>query len=97
MAPEIHQRIPYDGTKIDIFAAGVILFEMKTQSRPFTKACKDFCLYRYFAEDKQRYWNKVHRKIRQIMKNKKARLDKDFIDLIDGMLHEDPQKRLTLK
>lgn len=97
MAPEIYERRPYDGTKSDIFAAGVTLFEMKTQQRPFQCASKDCSLYRIFSQNKERFWSKMNRKIRQILKSKTASLDPDFIDLINGMLHHDPDQRLTLK
>lgn len=36
MAPEINQKIPYDGKLVDIFAAGVILFIIYTGSPPFS-------------------------------------------------------------
>jgi len=38
MAPEINQKIPYDGKLVDIFAAGVILFIVYAGSPPFSAA-----------------------------------------------------------
>jgi len=35
MAPEIVQKIPYDGFKADIWALGILLFLMLTASFPF--------------------------------------------------------------
>lgn len=97
MAPEIYERRPYDGTKSDIFAAGVILFEMKTQQRPFHFASKDCHLYALFLEDKERFWSRVNRRMCQITQSKKSTLDFHFIELINGMLHHDPEQRFTLK
>ena len=38
MAPEIHMKKPYDGKKVDLFAAAIILFIMVAQHPPFTTA-----------------------------------------------------------
>ena len=35
MAPEIHKREPYDGKKVDIWAAGIILFGMVSCNHPW--------------------------------------------------------------
>ena len=50
----------------------------------------DCSLYKLFREDKESFWNKVNRKIRQILKDKKTSLDPNFMSLIEGMLHHDP-------
>lgn len=42
MAPEIHAKLPYNGSSVDLFAAAIILFIMYAGTPPFTKAdCKD--------------------------------------------------------
>ena len=38
MAPEIHMRLPYQGDKVDIFAAGIMLFIMVVGTPPFLQA-----------------------------------------------------------
>jgi len=38
MAPEIHERRPYDGERVDVFALGVTLFIMMTRNSPFGAA-----------------------------------------------------------
>jgi len=38
MAPEIHERRPYDGERVDVFALGVTLFIMMTRNPPFGAA-----------------------------------------------------------
>lgn len=37
MAPEIVNRLPYNGFKADIFSLGVLLFTMFTRFYPFSK------------------------------------------------------------
>ena len=38
MAPEIHLKLPYSGTSVDLFAAAIILFIMVSGTPPFTMA-----------------------------------------------------------
>ena len=38
MAPEIHQGAPYKGTEVDIFALGIVLFQMIIGRPPFGEA-----------------------------------------------------------
>lgn len=35
MAPEVHQKDPYEGKPVDVFAAGVIMFIMASGTHPF--------------------------------------------------------------
>jgi len=47
MAPEVHQKEPYDGKPVDIFAAGVIMFIMASGTHPFAgTATADTKLYK---------------------------------------------------
>ena len=45
MAPEIVLGLPYEGKSIDVFAAGVILFNMVTRGVPFQEASNTNELY----------------------------------------------------
>lgn len=38
MAPEIHAKLPYSGSSVDLFASAIILFIMFSGTPPFTKA-----------------------------------------------------------
>jgi serine/threonine protein kinase len=38
MPPEIHMKMAYDGTKVDLFAASIILFTILSQRPPFRSA-----------------------------------------------------------
>jgi len=59
MAPEVLNNQPYEGTKVDIFAAGVILFEMITCHHPFNgEAMPENKLYTYMSNKKyDKFWN----------------------------------------
>ena len=48
MAPEIHEYKGYNGVKIDLFAAGVLLFTMKSKGPPFSKASLQDRFYNSF-------------------------------------------------
>jgi serine/threonine protein kinase len=41
MAPELHLKSLHKGTRVDIFALGVILFLMKCRAPPFKAAIPD--------------------------------------------------------
>jgi len=82
MAPEIHERRPYEGEQIDIFAAAIILFIMKSGTPPFTRATKKDAYYKLFLKKPDRFWF-IH------SKNKPGKMDfysKDFRNLITKML-----------
>ena len=49
MAPEIHLGQPYEGTKVDLFAAAIILFIMVAQHPPFTSATPTDRFFRCMA------------------------------------------------
>jgi len=40
MAPELHLKLSYEGTQVDIFAAGIVLFTTIAQRPPFHTARK---------------------------------------------------------
>jgi len=40
MAPELLERVPYDGSAVDIWSAAVLLFLLRTGTVPFLKATK---------------------------------------------------------
>lgn len=59
MAPEVHQKEPYDGKPVDIFAAGVIMFIMASGTHPFAgTATADTKLYKCIVHQKfDLFWN----------------------------------------
>mmetsp|Transcript_13849 Transcript_13849/g.17566 ORF Transcript_13849/g.17566 Transcript_13849/m.17566 type:complete len:90 (+) Transcript_13849:573-842(+) len=61
MAPEIHLGKRYEGAKVDIFAAGIILFTTIAQRPPFHAAKRGDQLYLLLASGKyETFWN-LHR------------------------------------
>ncbi len=51
MAPEIHEKRPYDGRATDIFAAAICLFVMVAANPPFNKAVKDETYYKAICKN----------------------------------------------
>ena len=51
MAPEIHQRLPYQGPSVDLFAASIILFIMVAQHPPFNRAMPNDPFYNCLAKN----------------------------------------------
>lgn len=66
MAPEIHANRPYNGSMIDIFACGIILFIMKSMSPPFIKATLDDKYFIYIASNKWKQFWKIHQSNKSI-------------------------------
>jgi len=90
MAPELHVNFPYSGEKVDLFAAGVLLFTMVAQRPPFKKADRRDALFKMFCQDNDGYWKKVST-------NRPAdTFSSYFKGLINGMLELDPAKRFTM-
>jgi len=57
MAPEIHLNIPYNGTAVDMFAAGIILFIMKCGTPAFTLAQPKDDYYKLLCTNKhKKFW-----------------------------------------
>jgi hypothetical protein len=60
MAPEIKNKIPYDGELSDVFSSGVILFILSQGIYPFKEACLTDPYFRVLSEGNyDDYWNKV--------------------------------------
>lgn len=56
MAPQIHAREGYDGKEVDLFAAGVILFVMRSGHPPFGTATAKDPYYKLFMKKPKRWW-----------------------------------------
>lgn len=60
MAPEIKEGKPYNGEKIDLFSAGVILFILIRGIFPFKEARKEEFFYNLLINERYtEYWEKV--------------------------------------
>ena len=91
MAPEIWAEQPYEGTAVDIFALGVILFMLYSRNYPFKCADpKKSQIYLTFLDNNDLFWQKHS-------VNKEPNFySSEFKDLINSMLHIDPKQRIRL-
>ena len=92
MAPEAWFQDSYDGAAIDIFACGVILFQLMTAVSPFISANKDTdSLYHRIAnKDYEAFWKAIEESASETF-------SAEFKDLINSMLAFDPNERPTIK
>lgn len=61
MAPEITAHVPYNGYAADIFACGVILFQMVVGENLFECSRKSDPVYKLvFDENYDKFWEKVN-------------------------------------
>lgn len=90
MAPEIIIAKSYSGEKVDLFAAGVLLFTMLAQHPPFRKASGQDGFYKLFCQQNEVFWKKIGA-------NKPPELfSETFKSLINGMLELNPSKRFGM-
>ena len=86
-APEIYDQ-HYRGDKVDLFAAGVVLFYMVTRMVPFTDTARHQIDYNLIRKEKyQDFWKKFDKFVKLSLPLKK---------LINSLLSADPEKRPTL-
>jgi len=95
-APEVQDGTCCNLTAADIFSAGIILYALKAKEFPFTEKieskCKDMNSYGAYIKNPAEFW-----KSKVELKGNEDLLSRDFIELIDGMLHPNPEKRFTIK
>lgn len=90
MAPEIFSK-EYEGRKVDVFAAGVILFIMYSGNPPFEKASPNDPYYRLIRENKlEAFWESHSRKRRV------GFYPPSFRELFEKMVAFDPNSRPTI-
>ena len=91
MAPEVFAGGSYEGTSVDIFSTGIILFIMYSHNPPFAKADRNDPFYRMLLNQEDRFWSAHSR-------NKPAgHYTPEFKDLLKRMLLIDPQQRITIE
>ena len=90
MAPELVNTMPYQPQVVDLFAVGVILFNMLTSQIPFRVACDKDEWYRcMYAGRIDLFWQKHENDWPQ-------GFSAEFKDLLSCMLHVNPQHRLCM-
>lgn len=89
IAPEIIEKIPYNGEKVDVFSSGVCLFAMLSGRWPFDCAHISDPLYRMLIEDKSEiFWVGVGNYVT---------FSESCKNLLENMLKYDPNQRISLK
>lgn len=89
MAPELLYHKPYEGRKVDVFAAGVILFVLYSGHPPFNQATEHDPYYKTFVKANEKFWD-FHSK-----QNQKRQYSAEFKELINAMLSFNPANRVT--
>ncbi|KAL7462142.1 hypothetical protein ACHAXS_002529 [Conticribra weissflogii] len=87
MAPEVLNRDTFDGFAIDLWAVGIVLFELLIGKKPFSMPDAVDANFRYIA---------INADLAGLLRMKGVELEKEAVDLLQKMLHLDPKKRLTL-
>lgn len=88
-APEVCNKQDYDGEKVDIYGAGLILFIMVVQNMPYLKPNMAEHLYRVFQSDRKKFWA-------QISLNYNVVLSDNLKNLLEGTLASSPIERLSI-
>jgi serine/threonine protein kinase len=91
MAPELLYHKAYEGRKVDVFAAGVILFVLYSGHPPFNQATEQDPYYRTFVKANEKFWE-FHAK-----QNQKRHYSPEFKELINTMLSFNPMNRVTFE
>lgn len=93
MAPELHSFKPYNGSRADLFSAGVTLFTLAVGHPPFRKAVVNDVTYKYFYSNRLDLFWKQHA---QWNKNVIKSLSNEFKSLIACLLAVKPVNRASL-
>ena len=81
----------YNGYEVDLFALGVILFDLRAGSPPFKEARMNDVYYRLIEQNNiDQFWNN-HSNHRM-----PGYFSESFKDLVTAMLRRDPAQRLTI-
>ncbi|CAD8042877.1 unnamed protein product [Paramecium primaurelia] len=91
MAPELWDRIAYDGSKVDVFAAAQILFTMITGCFAFSY-CQEQLYNLIQQNDYAQFWNIQNKQHQTLFPQG---FPDDFKDLINRMFDSDFNRRIT--
>ena len=87
MAPELHEKRVHNGSEVDVFSLGVILFSIVAGKFPFEKATRSNSLYKMIRTGQVNSF---------FEKQNAAHFTDEFKDLIIRMLDFDGSKRPTI-
>ena len=95
-APEVKNGNCNNLSAADVFAAGIILFTLKAKEFPFAEnedyLSKDIYHYSTFVKKNNKFWSS-----RAELKKNRAFFSQEFIELVNGMLNQDPTKRFKIQ
>lgn len=91
LAPEMYSNQGYEPVKIDIFAAGVVLFIMVCGAPPFNDTKPSDPHYKAFSKSPAHFW-KYHSR-----DDKKALFTPDFVDIMNKMIDPNPANRASIE
>ena len=94
-APEIFKKEMYSVVKVDIFAMGIILFVMVVGQPPFRFAGDDDQFFHNLMHNTEQFWE--FHSTKYMRDNQGQHIPKDFKELLEGMLQEDPQDRFLIE
>jgi len=91
-APEMLRGNCKDLAALDIYSAGIILFAFKAREFPFNEenGSKPGG-YDYYAKEKSSYWEL------KAQQKEKGFFSENFIELVNGMVHQDVNQRFEIK
>jgi len=93
MAPEIHLGREYEGSKVDLFAAGIVLFTIISQRPPFRCAKPDDPHYSLLAQnDFDTFW-----RLNKDVEGGQDIFSAEFKDLFQKLMSLSPAKRPTIE
>lgn len=88
MSPEIYRSNGnFDGSAIDVWTAGAILFVLLTGTKPYRIPHSSDCLFRFVTNKEQ---------LSTLLNRWGIALSNEALDLLHNMLQVDPRKRLTI-
>jgi serine/threonine protein kinase len=98
MAPELHLRQPYSGASIDLFAAGIILFNMISGTAPFQKAHPTGdSRYRLLCiNDHNQFWTSHELNVQKQTGHQTQFFSDDLKDMLNSLFAYDPVLRMTI-
>jgi serine/threonine protein kinase len=97
MAPEMLQNEPYEGSQIDVFGAGVILFKWVTGLHPCKKSAEESDgLFSKLVNNPDEFWKEIERQRQLQQLNVMTPLSPTFKDFVEKLLAIDPEDRISL-
>ena len=93
MAPEIHLGKKYDGARVDLFAAAIILFVIMTQRPPFSSANPNDPHYRLIAAGRAKLFWQAHAEA----ESGEDIYSEEFKDFFEKMMAMNPNQRPTME